>query len=270
MTVMSNFFNTGAVLDDDHGCPIIGADGSITDATKFLFDFMNAKTWPSQATNIANGSQFINLVELGNPGVVSLLGASTMTYSGKGISAQSVSNTVYARVTLPDESKLPANAPGLLFTTWIRHKTSSLTSGLAAVAGYSYQTGAGNQYSLSYDFAAKTYNLRANGINHAIDASAWADGVLVQFAVDWNSTDGVSNAYVNGALHDSVTAAGTIGSLKQPTSVNAGAFPGIFLLGGFSGLWLGEVVRLWLDESANTDHASKVSADYTTNASALA
>ncbi|MGU7847273.1 hypothetical protein ACV2X3_16310 [Escherichia coli] len=270
MTIMSNFFNIGAVLDDDHGCPIIGADGSITDATKFMFDFMNAKTWPSQATNIENGSQLINLVEVGNPGVVSLLGASTMTFTGKGISAQSVSNTVYARINLPDESKLPANAPGLLFTTWIRHKTSALTSGVAAVAGYSYQTGAGNQYSLSYDFAAKTYNLRANGINHAIDASTWADGVLVQLAVDWNSADGVSNAYVNGALHDSITSARTIGNLKQPTSVNAGAYPAMFLLGGFSGLWLGQIVRIWLDESANTDHASKVSADYTNNASALA
>lgn len=270
MTVMSNFFNIGAVLDDDHGCPIIGADGSITDATKFLFDFMNPRTWPTQDTNVANGSQFINLVESGNPGVVSLLGASTMIYSGKGISAQSVSNTVYARVTLPDESKLPANAPGLLFTVWIRHKTSVLTSGVAAVAGYSYQTGAGNQYSLSYDFAAKTYNLRANGINHTINASAWTDGQLVQLAVDWNSVDGVSYVWVNGALHDMLTGSGTIGNLKQPTDVNAGAYPGMFLLGGFSGLWLGEIVRIWLDESANTDHASKVSADYATNASALA
>ncbi|HBW1385532.1 hypothetical protein RZQ47_05440 [Klebsiella variicola subsp. variicola] len=269
MTETVTFFNTGATFDDDHGCPILGEDDTVTDATRFLYDFMNEKTWPSQAVNIANGSELISLVENGNPAMVVLLGASTMTYSGKGISAQSVSNTVYARVTLPDESKLPANAPGLLFTVWIRHKTSVLTSGVAAVAGYSYQTGAGNQYSLSYDFAAKTYNLRANGINHAIDASTWIDGKLVQLAVDWNSTDGVSNAYVNGALHDSVTAAGTIGNLKQPTSVNAGAFPGIFLLGGFSGLWLGEVVRLWLDESANTDHENKVSNDYSFNATSL-
>ncbi|ENQ2776529.1 TPA: hypothetical protein RE095_001073 [Klebsiella pneumoniae] len=270
MTETVTFFNTGATFDDDHGCPILGEDDTVTDATRFLFDFMNEKTWPSQAVNITNASSFISLVESGNPAIVELVGASTMTYSGKGISAQSVSATVYAKATLPEEAKLPRTAPGLLFTIWIRHKTSSLTSGVAAIAGYSYQTGAGNQYSLSYDFAAKTYNLRANGINHTINASAWTDGQLVQLAVDWNSVDGVSYAWVNGALHDTLTGSGTIGNLKQPTDVNAGAYPGMFLLGGFSGLWLGEIVRLWLDESANTDHASKVSADYTTNVSALA
>lgn len=270
MTVKSTFFNIGATFDSDHGCPIIGADATITAATKFLYDFMNVTTWPSQAANVTNGSSFINLVKTGNPATVSLLGASTMTFNGKGITAQSVSSTVYALANLPNESKLLQTSPGLLFTTWIRHKTSAITSGVAAVAGYSYQTGAGNQYSISYDFAAKTYNLRANGINHAIDASTWADGVLVQLAVDWNSADGVSNAYVNGTLHDSITSAGTIGNLKQPTSVNSGAYPAMFLLGGFSGLWLGQIVRIWLDESVNTDHASKVSSDYTTNAAALA
>lgn len=270
MTETVTFFNTGATFDDDHGCPILGEDDTVTDATRFLFDFMNEKIWPSQVVNIANGSELISLVENGNPGIAELLGASTMTYSGKGISAQSVSNAVYARVTLPDESKLTANAPGLLFTVWIRHKISALSSGVAAVAGYSYQTGAGNQYSLSYDFSAKTYNLRANGINHAIDASAWTDGQLVQLAVDWNSADGVSYAWVNGSLHDTLTGSGTIGNLKQPTDVNAGAYPGMFLLGGFSGLWLGEIVRIWLDESANTEHASKVTEDYDFNAAALA
>lgn len=264
---MTLILKAAGVTFTDATLPVLYRDSIINANTLYCLDFADTFCWPAQAAP-ANGAVLNNLTPTGSAASATLGTSKTLGFSGGGFVFDA--QTAQA-ITLPAEGLLTAANTGFLFTTWLKHGTQSNPTDFSMVAGNTYQTGAENQYCVSYQGSTDTYRLYCDA--SVVQSTGHAVGDKIQFAIAYlpDGSGGYKlRGYKNGARIGSEVA--TAGALNVP--VTTGKANNIGGPAGFTETWCGSVFRLFLENLSGQSAAvaaaqadAQVAKDYAANAS---
>jgi hypothetical protein len=268
---MSNTFFRVATTFNNPNLTKLSRDLIINDDTRFVLDFGKAYCYPAQVDPIPSGTNLPSLVDgSGNAQTLTAAGTSInfiQAESAIKLNPLQPGNGVNCLVKLPPAAIFTGTTKGFLIVCWFTQHTPATLSDNNVVLGYAFQNGTYCQYLIQHKASTNIYIIRCNGATVADLVPAPAEGALVQFAISYNYADGRADFYRNGTLVGGTNT--HTGALNDPLAGNANQIPSLGIAGAFTQGWDGKVKRVWADESANTNHAARVLADYNANLSRL-